>query len=849
MMRRAIVVAVALMAAMSASCGNGAPKPAAAAPDKPPEKTPAERLTGAKLPETDLIDQQGDGTAGILVVIGENHASVRSQREVEATLSALSAAKPLDAVGVEGSLGPIPVPAAQVSTLSTLAPAKRREHTRALIDWGEVSGAEAFILDNPSIPYTGIENLGAKGRWELAEEMRAAADIAMVERMRSDEIAKAVACLGDPAARDRNVVAARTRLETAQKLLATAQAAYTKAMEPINRLTARQASLSDDDDTVIAFQRLTWAFWAAELDNRYKKAEKENNAALLRDLDHARATFKQMFPDGTAPLEHPSQAIQDHFMKQLDLIKDGDAAAKDPNLKHAIEARSAASSDVADAFAEVASEIGQRDSGARCTRRVLHFQSEVVTPAMRNSVADLSERDENMVRRTLALVQPNKRVAIIIGSAHLPGVIKRLKERSAPFLAVAVKSRDEEIAVWEERAWARRKEHQNPIFVAGLEDTMKEASRMIQPSWWQNFAERAHVASELTGSSPTRGRVVRSAGGQRVIRDALPGQDVTLVVGDIGLGPKVDVGGQVASRGITPATGPYTAFDIKTAHKLVGDLSKGDNHFAFARLSDDGSAPILDVPAPGKGTRPLGMPEIATGGSNGGGRKPPRRLVVFDAMDGESSRQFAHDLRTPDDHGVPTWRRLASDSLLSTVNPERAARNLKLIEKQEPARIASVQVIRGANLEGLLPTPARGDHALTVVLLARNVEEFRTNVTKASRDGLLEGKHVALITCGDAFQATADLREEILNGGAAMVWTPERQLSEGLGEALAGEIQNTVTGLPANHKHTTVDTIMRTTIDRMKAPGGHLEAPLLDESKSWVMLFPARRRDWLRGLS
>ena len=52
---------------------------------------------------------------------------------------------------------------------------------------------------------------------------------------------------------------------------------------------------------------------------------------------------------------------------------------------------------------------------------------------------------------------------------------------------------------------------------------------------------------------------------------------------------------------------------------------------------------------------------------------------------------------------------------------------------------------------------------------------------------------------------------------------------------------------PDNHQHTTVDTIMRTTVDRMKAPGGHIEARLLEEATSWVMLLPARRRDWLRG--
>src|SRR5262245_50127677 len=128
---RSIVLAAALTVL---SCGTKKPDQAVPPAGKPPEGTVAERLTGVKLGDVEVIDQQGDGDAGILVVVGENHASIASQLEVESTLSALAAGKQLDAVGVEGSLGPIPVHAAQIDELSSLSSVQRRTHARELIE-------------------------------------------------------------------------------------------------------------------------------------------------------------------------------------------------------------------------------------------------------------------------------------------------------------------------------------------------------------------------------------------------------------------------------------------------------------------------------------------------------------------------------------------------------------------------------------------------------------------------------------------------------------------------------------------------------------------------------------------
>src|SRR4030095_4643230 len=103
------------------------------------------------------------------------------------------------------------------------------------------------------------------------------------------------------------------------------------------------------------------------------------------------------------------------------------------------------------------------------------------------------------------------------------------------------------------------------------------------------------------------------------------------------------------------------------------------------------------------------------------------------------------------------------------------------VEQQRPEHIGKPLFLEEADVprlaERLHFTPSRGDHSQIVVLSARNVAEFRAQVQAAGRARLLKGKQVALITCGDAFEESVALREDLLGQGALMVWMPNRQIT------------------------------------------------------------------------
>jgi hypothetical protein len=109
-------------------------------------------------------------------------------------------------------------------------------------------------------------------------------------------------------------------------------------------------------------------------------------------------------------------------------------------------------------------------------------------------------------------------------------------------------------------------------------------------------------------------------------------------------------------------------------------------------------------------------------------------------------------------------------------------------------------------LDGLLPTLARGDNALLVVIIAENVEQLHKAVDDAGRNGLLEGKQVVLITCGDAYASRHALAESMLGHGALAVWIPNRQIPVAAGERLVRELREVV---PANSDRETATLLWR----------------------------------------
>jgi len=74
--------------------------------------------------------------------------------------------------------------------------------------------------------------------------------------------------------------------------------------------------------------------------------------------------------------------------------------------------------------------------------------------------------------------------------------------------------------------------------------------------------------------------------------------------------------------------------------------------------------------------------------------------------------------------------------------------------------------------EELRFTTKDGEYAHAVVFLARNTQAFREKVRRLAEAGLLKRKQIGLLTCGNAFEQTAILCEDLLRAQCAIVWFP-----------------------------------------------------------------------------
>ncbi|NIR27765.1 MAG: hypothetical protein GWN84_00170 [Gammaproteobacteria bacterium] len=238
--------------------------------------------------------------------------------------------------------------------------------------------------------------------------------------------------------------------------------------------------------------------------------------------------------------------------------------------------------------------------------------------------------------------------------------------------------------------------------------------------------------------------------------------------------------------------------------------------------SDDGragdKAPRAQAPpgAGGRGTPPLGPPGAGgapPSGSAGGSHWSHPWLVAMLGVRPRPPRVY------------------------QTVNPRRADRNLAVLDRQRGRDLGEVAFVDEQGLASVPFTPRDGEHARIAVFHARNTEGFRRQVTEAAALGKLRNKQVALITCGDAFVETTALREALLDGGALMVWVPERQLQVQQGRALYDYVQGVVRELGPEAGTKTIDELMMHAFQRwQREHPGDPAIRIFEQSGTWVRL-------------
>jgi hypothetical protein len=492
-----------------------------------------------------------------------------------------------------------------------------------------------------------------------------------------------------------------------------------------------------------------------------------------------------------------------------------------------------------------------RDEAKRLTHEEHTHLSEQVEMQARNlAIVD------NTVRYLEA--RPNSGVMLIVGDAHLDSIARELLNRQISVLSGALPSNGESIEPWEEAAWERRRGPSTSVFSA-QESSLEERSRLLDPQWMSAETGRLQFFRAIR-EGRIRPTLDRLAGNGRVY-EHVNGRDVAVRVSRIPIDRNADVGRLIVERGVVPGSNGeyYEVTDREVARTLVKDLSGPARDFAYVfqtngesgpsyaietargRLSADDFFRSLSQPDGGAGHGPktmvlFGEPddvpegaltvspfwqrvrtELGDAGNGGRGRrKMPNSRVI--GAGGSSDRSGDDDGH----HGNQHTR------VYRTLNPERASAHLDLLgaQAQRRDRRRHVTFVSEADLprldEVLRFTPTRGDYSQVVLLVTRDVSEFRGAVKHAAESRKLKKKQVALVTCGDAFRATGELREAFLRAGALMVWTPDRQITLQAGRRLVEYARTATAQSGAGHSFDTIEHLMMHALDRWShdAPGG-----------------------------
>jgi hypothetical protein len=850
MKRTAILFILSLISAFTAASGNP--------------------LRQALNPEWIEIKEANEisGDQRLVLMIGENHPIVAGQIHLADQLRRLLDAKLIDAVLVEGSPGPIDPrlltePAARLLATHDLATYWRRK-----LEWGQLTGWEYLALTRPETTVHGVEDMGAKKRFEIRSTLTSVKRTAGpanrgAERLEAAVSALELAGLPQPEMR-RALVRHRKELHdltaAAESLVAAYEPALAKELQlldvelqlmPIFKDTGLGKAKTDEQvRTVLA----GWSQSNPELLARFLELNRKAQTleSELKAPGERLQPAARVFADRSDRVVGSYRAAANRLRTEAEQ-RWGKGTARPPAVARSLQA-------VENFF---------RDEEAWERKQVL------VWPR-----AELAERDHAMAANTHQFLRDHsaKRVALIVGFAHLVGIADELRGLGVPFVTGALRPLNGE-EPWEFRAWKQNK----ASWAAGVN---QNPSLILSPSWrgqqitlLQKFGNGDSQAGFVDGSRA----VHRSA--------LLPDQ-------------RVSRGGLVVSAGPVPGHPGevFEEYDRDLGQQQVKEESDGFAEMIYAPWNLDAQGrPEYDVysryghqtlkefqmrpPGNGAGSSPryyvfASEPNFQKDGREvlwaqmrgpngiGGPPSPPRIPTPGAAPDGGAPKGKTNGRgagtptkppsppppsggRGSDGPSDPRWtgffyahKSKDSPALLRTTDIRRSRVNLEKLKQQKPLNPSEVVLLRGlGQLDSVYFTEDDGSHTGMVVITAKNTAELRAAVRKAASLGKLANKQVALITCGDLARQNALLREDLLVAGALMVWTPDRQITVQTGEQLTAQVEATLAwGRDNNwHPRDINQLLERAIADLQKSKPGSPELRGLWESGAWVELVPVHR--------
>ena len=567
-------------------------------------------------------------------------------------------------------------------------------------------------------------------------------------------------------------------------------------------------------------------------------------------------------------------------------------------IKSAGEQRSESRSKVEDAFAYLENQlvIVARPLEVDVSP-IKNFWSETTKWLSEQNVltaeASLRGRDSAMAENALQYLQEHNisAAAMIVGYAHVQSLATLFQKNGVSHVGLRLNSSDNDIEAWENRAWEQRIDPENNALYSKSQN--KEKSLLLNDMWLREEASKLDLFSRLPQLK------LKDASSQLVVHENLLGDQQVIITTRIPPDRNANFGDFRADYGPVPGRPGeyYQIFDRAKAKSEVEEFSNDQTLFAYAFRTDgpSGKEYKINIPA-----GEINAKDFINSPPHTVGEKVPERVVLFREPDeqqrgsitfsplvermrssaggggrngpppgnrggtaaeapepgpenassgngGGNNRTGGGDNGSGGNGNGPYWshawliaaplKAKQKPTLYQTINPKRAQENLKILDHQKGKKLGEVQFIEEESLSSLPFSPRSGKESRTVILRGSNTPEFRAQIREAAKNGQLRNKQVALITCGDAFSETSALREAILDGGAAMVWVPERQLDISQGQKLRNYVKTIVEELGSEGETKLVDELMRRALQRWeKESESDPSLRLLEQSSTWVRL-------------
>lgn len=708
-----------------------------------------------------------------ILLIGENHASVKTQQQLASLLQALH--EEFNAILVEGSSGVVDAQGIrQAVRAKNPTITNTNEFWKGQLDLGHIAGYEFVALTSNSLSVYGVEGRDAEFEYAVGSARRSTLTnlVDLIEKHRRGlALAKQVsATIGEKALQsagaDAELLNYESKIDAFAELTDTngkkyAQQAETEAtfellrqkMSPILNLLAKGRVQQSD----------------AAIENLFKTIGYSGQADVMRDLNQLKEagawlkTNEQEIKRLDEEFSSQASNLEDQFFLLVNTIRSAQGGIATPALQTFL-----------------------RDESER-----VRIQTEKQNP----EIPFLTNRDQSMLSNTMKYLENNpdkKKIVLIVGYAHLENLTNLFKKQNVSLLTGRIAAATEETEPWEFKAWRARSRPAERIFSGGMH---KEKSRLHDSV----FRDEIPLVVQRVEDAGING--IRAEGARVLEVRTENGGKKAIVVTPDDSGFRSNWGSYVVASGKLPDNSGrnFQIFDRTRELQAAKQATSESVWFAAAYRTRD---------ANGKTTTSINLPTGAMTIDTFKARVPekegnvPARIVLAPEGDGKPIHTALQSEATGGNGAPPYWTtptgRFAEPPesrrpfLFMTKNISRAREHMNAIETQDPLRAGEITLVKlglsdqqNSNLDqDLWFSLPRGDHSRAFLIAGENTDEFRRQVKSAAEAGLLKNKQIALATCFDAKETDA-LREMLLESGALVVWTPESRISPAAAKKLA----------------------------------------------------------------